>query len=393
MNIFVIPSWYPSTSKCIKGIFFKEQALAIGKQRPEWNVGICLWWPDRYQMALRKFFLWPYIFHRYWFSRKRVPLSKNVIEYHTPVLEWSRRFVSESKQFERAYLAIKRNLTQFQAEFGKVDLIHAHVGSPAGLFASQLKRELGIPYVITEHYGPFPPEHFLDENSALKNEIQGAYQNASAVLSVSPAHAAKMTSMGVSSVQIVPNCINEEFFQSKGKHEGKKTFFCLATRLCPEKGIDDLLHAAKVFFQNRPNFTLRIGGEGDLNAYRKMAPLPQIEFLGPLTREQVLNEMQSCSCFILPSHQESFGVSYAEALAVGKPVIATRCGGGEYVVQEDQGILVPVKSPDLIADAMMQMSSRFNSYDEKKIRAACLARFSTKAVVDQLETIYRSVQL
>ena len=70
----------------------------------------------------------------------------------------------------------------------------------------------------------------------------------------------------------------------------------------------------------------------------------QVTFLGSLTREQVRQEVSEADAFVLSSEYETFGVVVIEALALGKPVIATRCGGPESIVVPSVGYLVEILS-------------------------------------------------
>ena len=54
-----------------------------------------------------------------------------------------------------------------------------------------------------------------------------------------------------------------------------------------------------------------------------------VEFTGKLSREEMLPKLSYSNVFVLPSNSETFGVVYIEAMALGLPVIATKCGGPE----------------------------------------------------------------
>jgi glycosyltransferase involved in cell wall biosynthesis len=100
---------------------------------------------------------------------------------------------------------------------------------------------------------------------------------------------------------------------------------------------------------------------------------------------------RDCDAFILVSRAETFGVVYVEALASGKPVIATRCGGPEAIVHEGNGLLVPIGDVPAIASAMVKMACNSDRYVAEKIRSDFMKRFSGPAVVGQLLALYRSV--
>jgi len=163
-----------------------------------------------------------------------------------------------------------------------------------------------------------------------------------------------------------------------------------------KKNVDNLIRAyARVFYGNT-NVSLKIGGHGPerprLQALaQELGVSGQVQFLGALSRHQVLSEMQACDAFVLPSKYETFGVVVVEALALGKPVIATRCGGPESIVGDDDGVLVPVNDVDSLAQAMRNLRANHDHYKPNAIRASCAARYSERAVANRLITEYRAV--
>jgi glycosyltransferase involved in cell wall biosynthesis len=93
----------------------------------------------------------------------------------------------------------------------------------------------------------------------------------------------------------------------------------------------------------------------------------------------------------LSSKAETFGVVLIEALALGKPVVATRCGGPESIIREEDGILVPVDDVPKLGDGMKEIRRQYGNYRPIELRRSCANRFSEKAVTRQLIDIYRQV--
>ncbi|HID29995.1 MAG TPA: glycosyltransferase, partial [Desulfobacterales bacterium] len=95
--------------------------------------------------------------------------------------------------------------------------------------------------------------------------------------------------------------------------------------------------------------------------------------------------------FVLSSHYETFGIVVIEALACSLPVIATRCGGPESIVTESDGLLVPLKDPETLAKAMIQMRNTTSQFDRKQIRDRCILRFGEENIIRQIEAKYDAV--
>jgi glycosyltransferase involved in cell wall biosynthesis len=125
------------------------------------------------------------------------------------------------------------------------------------------------------------------------------------------------------------------------------------------KGIDLLLRAfssiAKDPFLEKAH--LHIVGSGDMDkcckAYiKRKGLLNKVHFWGPVTHANALRILQGSDIFVLPSRYENFPVVLLEAMAAGKPIIATNVGGiPEFVKDGVNGILVSLLEPE-IAEAL-----------------------------------------
>jgi glycosyltransferase involved in cell wall biosynthesis len=169
--------------------------------------------------------------------------------------------------------------------------------------------------------------------------------------------------------------------------------------MVPQKGIPDLLYAISLFVKtlavsDQDKVIFQIGGTGfEQQKYKTLAKKLKLDYwvtwLGYLTQEQVVERFRNCDCFVLPSRHESFGIVCVQAIACGKPIIATRCGGPEYIVTPENGLLVEVANPEEMTKALYQMFKSKNDYEPKVIRDQFMARFSRTVIVDSLESVYR----
>lgn len=157
-----------------------------------------------------------------------------------------------------------------------------------------------------------------------------------------------------------------------------------------------LIKAFAKAFKGNSSVKLKIGGDGEekanlLELVRALNVEDQVFFLGQLTREQVKEEISSADAFVLSSKYETFGVVLIEALALGKPVIATKCGGPESIVTPEVGYLVENNSEEELSKAMLELIANKSKFNPENIRAYCLDNFSEEAVVAKLGKVYESV--
>lgn len=401
MNIFVVPTWYPHRCHPLEGIFVLEQAKAIGELHPDWNVGISFWGQGVGRVSVAHFRRSP----RCLVDALRLPFAseqavqENVIEFRSRALSWNERLFRGNR---RSILeANRRNFEQAVRRFGKIDLIHAHVSYPAGWVAMRLSDETGVPFVVTEHMGPFPLAVYAQASGALRSFIREPLERAAARIAVSESLCDRIASFGIPRPEYVPNVIDERLYRLE-THPGREPFvFFTLAGMYPLKGWAELLEAIAKLLEmlpatDRARVAFRFGGDGPQeHEYREQSRRlgldPWVSWIGFLMRDAARREFHSCDCYVLPSRHESFGVVLVEAMATGKPVIATRCGGPESIVTPENGILVPVGRPDELAHAMLVILTRQKTFDPKAIREGVLHQYSRPAVVNRLEQIYRHV--
>jgi len=95
-------------------------------------------------------------------------------------------------------------------------------------------------------------------------------------------------------------------------------------------------------------------------------------------------------CFVLPSRYETFGVVLIEALASGLPLIATKCGGPEDIVNCGNGVLVEIDNVELLAEAMRALKRNKHKYDANRLREEAILRFGEAAFVNNVLPIYEA---
>lgn len=381
MNIVIIPSWYPVESNPINGIFFKEQAKAL--QRAGHKVVVLfpeMWTTRMVRQPKGKQGLHiseedgikTYRYRAYNVVPGRVPYSSAYFFYY-----------SLKKLYKKMLLT----------ELEKPEILHAHSCLWAGWAASKIAKVENLPLLVTEHSSKIV-RNLLKPYE--KKEIINTCSVAKKILCVGPSLVDEFKNFTTEQkIQLVPNIVDLRKFEIKLKHEKKRFKFFSMAFLSFNKGMDVLIKAFAKTFKGQP-VDLVIGGDGlERENLEKLAREldihSQVEFLGSIDREKVAENMQDCDVFVLASRFETFGVVLIEALACGKPIIATACGGPEIIVNERNGLLVPVEDPDALNAAMESIYQNYDAYSPEVIRDDCYLRFSEEAIVKEITSIYKQI--
>lgn len=175
---------------------------------------------------------------------------------------------------------------------------------------------------------------------------------------------------------------------------GKKVILS-AGRLSEQKGFDDLITAFAAVTAKRDDLVLVIAGKGKLEEELKaqaktLGVEDRVKFAGFI--ENVDPLMKGCHLFVLSSLFEGMPNVVMEAMAVGKPVIATDVNGARELMTDGvTGIIVPPKNPAVLAEKMLEILddadrlAAFGKAGEQKVKAG----FTIPAMVQQLETYFQ----
>src|SRR5262249_3961194 len=99
-----------------------------------------------------------------------------------------------------------------------------------------------------------------------------------------------------------------------------------------------------------------------------------------------------CDLLVLPSQSETFGVVLIEALASGKPVVATRCGGPEGIVMDSTlGALCAPNDAQALADMLLETIARLPTFEPARIRQLAARRFDYRRVTEHLANEYSEI--
>jgi phosphatidylinositol alpha-mannosyltransferase len=204
--------------------------------------------------------------------------------------------------------------------------------------------------------------------------------------------------------RIIPNGIDTEHFRFDGPARKEftdgKINILFVGRLERRKGLGYLLNACAEMKRSFPNFRLIVVGPGTVLRHRyeklvgDMSLTNNVVFTGFVPSAELPSYYRSADIFCAPATGgESFGIVLLEAMACGKPVVATSIKGYASVLANgDEGLLVPPKDDEALAQALLSLlhdkSLRLQMGDKGKIKAE---KYSWPNVAQQVMDYYNSL--
>jgi glycosyltransferase involved in cell wall biosynthesis len=265
------------------------------------------------------------------------------------------------------------------------ELLHAHFFLSA-LPAALLPR----PFVASEHWSIFLPEDPAVLTPPLRLGARVALSRARVVLPVSQKLADEMHAVGIGTpFQVVPNAVDTSLFRPGPGGNGAR----LATvGVRAEKGVDVLLRAVATVRARRPDVTLDVIGDGPLRAdYQRLAAElgfgGAVTFHGFLDKARIAAILGDSDLFVLASRFENNPCALVEAQAAGLPAVASSVGGVAEILQAG-GALVPPSDEQALADAVMDVLGRLETFDREAIARSAEERYSMERVGRALVDVY-----
>ena len=235
-----------------------------------------------------------------------------------------------------------------------VDHLHVHFGTNPATVARLARRLGGPPWSFTAH----GPDEF-DRADAL--DLRGKVAEARLAVAISSFGASQLMRWSDPAdwerIAVARCGVDASFLQASPVPVPAAPRFAAVARLSGQKGLPLLIEAAALLRGRGRDFVLDIAGDGELKGAltRQIAVARlegQVRLLGSLDGAGVRRLIEDARAFVLPSFAEGLPVVLMEALALGRPVIATAVAGTPELVDSGVGWLVPAGSAAAVADAM-----------------------------------------
>jgi 1,4-alpha-glucan branching enzyme len=148
-------------------------------------------------------------------------------------------------------------------------------------------------------------------------------------------------------IEVVPNGVDLQAFRPAFNWPQDAGYVLFVGRLVAQKGVDVLLRAFAAVLRQLPAAKLLVVGDGELQLYlqrvvRHLGFPHKVTFRPWQAGSALVDLYQQAQVVVVPSHYEPFGIVALEAMACGRPVIATRVGGlAETIRHGKEGYLTP----------------------------------------------------
>jgi glycosyltransferase involved in cell wall biosynthesis len=299
-----------------------------------------------------------------------------------------------------------------RTSLSKFDIIHLHeFRTFQNTVIHHYAKKLRVPYILQVH-GQIP---FMKKKESLKKiyDLTVGYrllQDASALIALNRDEYKQYERMGGkrNDIAIVPNGIDlsqyeklprSGAFKQKFGIDSEKKIILFVGRIAYQKGVDILVKAYAHLVKNLKvsNSLLVLVGpdDGYLNKIRMLINSLNLKdavlITGRVSVQEKLSALKDAEVLVLPSRYEAFPITALEAFACGKPVIASRIGGLEEIIERIGGVLFESENTQQLAFCIFNLLKNYDAATKTAMASQNFVKenFSIQAVADIVERIYK----
>ncbi|MCS7119888.1 MAG: glycosyltransferase family 4 protein [Nitrososphaerota archaeon] len=289
----------------------------------------------------------------------------------------------------------------------RVGIVHAHHAfTPTSLISLNIAERLGTPSVLTNHtiFIASDEKYLWIPTSYLLYPYRKYINKADVITAVSRAAANFIEHFTQEKeILVIPNGVDADRFVCPGSLDDpqRKTLKILYVgRLVYRKGVHILIRAMPEIIKEFPDCSLIIAGKGPMEDFLKMLVKSldlkdNVKLIGPVPDEKLPALYSQCSIFALPSlYCESFGITLLEAMAAGKPVIASNVGGIPEVITDGlNGLLFRRGDIKDLAEKIIHLLSDRKLAEFLGLRAKYTVRkrYDWDVVAEEVERVYENI--
>jgi glycosyltransferase involved in cell wall biosynthesis len=291
------------------------------------------------------------------------------------------------------------------------EVVHFHFVNLLSLDVAAAALNRDVKVVFSDHASDVPKDRSVLRWHALRASKRAFSSLVDRVIAPSGYVKARLVRQGVNAerITVIHNGVNLEKFHTVLTTDNVRATYGVGpgsvvvasiSQLIPEKGIGYLIDAAELALKQGADLTFIHVGDGPCAAeYRARTQRAGIDnrfiFAGLLNLPEVAAILRASDIFTLPcTWGEAFSLVILEALAAGKPVIATRVGGNPEAVEDGKnGLVIPPRDAKALAAAIMSLHDsprrREVMAQESAMRSAY---FSVQRWVDETMEVYNSME-
>ncbi len=280
-------------------------------------------------------------------------------------IHWTRRFNVATVNLDIFSFAWSLNRLMRRERF---DVVHGN--AEESFFASWLCRKFNAIAFFTSHAPYVPPtgilRGMLHPISFLKQVnpylLRSAASRAKKIITFSQFSRdrvlAGLGNRWQDRIEVISAGIDPSWFAIE-RQPSERPALVFWGRMEEEKGIPELLQALQIVGKKIPNVLLTLVGEGNRleefkQKVRKLGLIPKVVMPGWRSMEYIQGLAATARLGVFPSRIESFGLSVAEAMGAGLPVIATHAGALPEIMQDGvTGTLVSPQDAEALAEAIL----------------------------------------
>jgi len=299
--------------------------------------------------------------------------------------------------------ALLAGIDRYVADHGRPDLVVGlQACASAGRVAYLVGRRHAIPFASRENTTWFTRDLVVGRLRSALRDVVGA---AARVLTLSPQLAENMEralGMAIPQKVTMPNPVANEMFEPPETCDWVDQFarsrfiFAGWTNWRDIKRVDIAIDAFARVHADFPETCLIIAGPVSPHLQEAIEARGlggDVLLAGSLNRVGIRQLAHRCDCCIVPSDHDPGNNSVLEALAAGRPIVATRCGGAECRITAPWlGRISEPGSPDHFASQMRDVFMHRDTFEKARIAAECRRLYSEDAFARRLQDIYGDVE-
>lgn len=326
---------------------------------------------------------------------------KNYVTVSECFKKWDRLFY-----FKKQNKIISSVLENY--ELSQFDLLHAYTLFTDGNVAMELSQKYGIPYAVAVRNTDL--NDFFKKMIHLRSHGVKILRRASAVFFLSPVYRDKVINDYVpqkyqneilEKSYIIPNGIDDFWHMNKANRDGatiqsiikesQKIKCIYVGSIDKNKNIELTLKALTQLEAEGWDCTLTsIGKIVDQTVYEQLLKYKCFKYVSPKTKEELIAYYRGADIFIMPSHTETFGLVYAEAMSQGLPVIYTRGQGFDGQFPDGEiGYNVDDKNPKELISAIKSICETYQDKTQKAQEN--VTKFYWGDIVREYLSIYKNI--